>query len=237
MAVAPALPSADQARFRDVKIARLLQATGGDVDRVTAVGRYHSTWDRIDVLRVQCEGGPAEYADYPPVALPLRPPAPVPEPVAVTEFRPDPERAEPDPPGRAVTVSPRAAQVGELIAAGKSTQQIANALHITANTAATHVKRLMDATGLRKRRLIREALVAGEIRLVVTRQYQYTKKPGPKPSIAHGEARGYEAHRRLGVPFPEDDGGESCGCRQAHSRQVVDSQRRARERNRLDAAS
>lgn len=38
--------------------------------------------------------------------------------------------------------------------------------------------------------------------------------------IPHGEDRGYYAHRRLGVPFPEDEGGKDCGCRKAHNRAV-----------------
>lgn len=33
--------------------------------------------------------------------------------------------------------------------------------------------------------------------------------------IKHGEPGGYDAHRRRGVPFPEDTGGRACGCRRA----------------------
>ena len=43
-------------------------------------------------------------------------------------------------------------------------------------------------------------------------------------SIEHGKDRGYYAHRRLGVPFPEDEGGVKCGCRDAHTRAVKEWQ-------------
>jgi len=40
--------------------------------------------------------------------------------------------------------------------------------------------------------------------------------PVPEP-FPHGEDRGYYRHRAQGIPFPEDEGGEPCGCRKAHS--------------------
>lgn len=43
-------------------------------------------------------------------------------------------------------------------------------------------------------------------------------------TITHGEDRGYYAHRRLGVPFPEDSGGVPCGCREGHNRAVKEWQ-------------
>lgn len=39
-------------------------------------------------------------------------------------------------------------------------------------------------------------------------------------AVEHRTDRGYYAHRRLGVPFPEDTGADACGCRAAHSQAV-----------------
>lgn len=33
----------------------------------------------------------------------------------------------------------------------------------------------------------------------------------------HGTDSGFIRHHRKGIPFPEDDGGEPCGCREAHA--------------------
>ena len=35
--------------------------------------------------------------------------------------------------------------------------------------------------------------------------------------LEHGTDSGYHWHRRHDLPFPEDEGGEDCGCRTAHS--------------------
>lgn len=34
---------------------------------------------------------------------------------------------------------------------------------------------------------------------------------------AHGTDSGFLRHHRMGIPFPEDAGGEPCGCREAHA--------------------
>lgn len=39
----------------------------------------------------------------------------------------------------------------------------------------------------------------------------------PRSPMQHGTESGYYRHRRDGVPFPEDSGGEPCGCRAAHA--------------------
>ena len=44
--------------------------------------------------------------------------------------------------------------------------------------------------------------------------------------LPHGTENGYGWHRRKGIPFPEDEGGEPCGCRAAHSMYVRNQYRR-----------
>ena len=50
--------------------------------------------------------------------------------------------------------------------------------------------------------------------------------------IEHGTERGYIYHIRRGTPFPEDEGGEPCGCRAEHNRHHA-ARRRLRLRSRL----
>jgi hypothetical protein len=50
--------------------------------------------------------------------------------------------------------------------------------------------------------------------------------------IPHGEERGYIYHIRRGVPFPEDEGEEPCGCRKAHAHHHA-QRRRQRIRTRI----
>lgn len=47
-----------------------------------------------------------------------------------------------------------------------------------------------------------------------------TKKKGTRvrrTHLEHGTDSGYYWHRTRDIPFPEDEGGEPCGCRRAHT--------------------
>lgn len=47
-----------------------------------------------------------------------------------------------------------------------------------------------------------------------------------KQWIEHGTNAGYQWHVRRTLPFPEDEGGEECGCRDAHAAYVAAATRR-----------
>lgn len=48
--------------------------------------------------------------------------------------------------------------------------------------------------------------------------------------IRHGDESAYRRHVRRGIPFPEDEGGDPCGCRVAHSRYEAIRRQRADDR-------
>lgn len=52
--------------------------------------------------------------------------------------------------------------------------------------------------------------------------------------IEHGTEKGYIYHIRRGVPFPEDEGDDPCGCRKAHAAHHL-NRRRLRMKARVRA--
>jgi hypothetical protein len=61
-----------------------------------------------------------------------------------------------------------------------------------------------------------ETRVKGEIMAIELRLQRRGKGRTPRKELEHGTDSGYLWHLRKGVPFPEDTGGEVCGCREAH---------------------
>lgn len=58
--------------------------------------------------------------------------------------------------------------------------------------------------------------VEGEIMGVELQLARRGKGRTPRKELEHGTDSGYLWHLRKKVPFPEDTGGEVCGCREAH---------------------
>lgn len=58
--------------------------------------------------------------------------------------------------------------------------------------------------------------VHAEMRKINIRLARMPKGRTPRKEIEHATNSGYEWHRRHGIPYPEDEGKEPCGCREAH---------------------
>lgn len=85
--------------------------------------------------------------------------------------------------------------------------------------------RLAPALSLAERRRLSERLdqlrylreqVDAELRLIERRLNAKPKGRTPRKELEHGTDSGYLWHLRHKVEFPEDTGGEPCGCREAH---------------------
>lgn len=76
---------------------------------------------------------------------------------------------------------------------------------------------------LKELRYLRER-VDGELRMIEGRLNAKPKGRTPRKELEHATDSGYLWHLRHGIPFPEDAGGEPCGCREAH-RVYVNSRR------------
>jgi hypothetical protein len=61
-----------------------------------------------------------------------------------------------------------------------------------------------------------ETRVKGEIMAIELRLERRGRGRTPRKELEHGTDSGYLWHIRKGIPFPEDEGGEVCGCREAH---------------------
>jgi hypothetical protein len=61
-----------------------------------------------------------------------------------------------------------------------------------------------------------ETRVKGEIMAIELRLQRRGKGRTPRTELEHGTDSGYLWHLRKKVPFPEDEGGQVCGCREAH---------------------
>jgi hypothetical protein len=70
-------------------------------------------------------------------------------------------------------------------------------------------RRLMELRSLK-------AKVDMEIYTLELQLTRAAKGRTPRKELEHGTDSGYLWHLRKGVPFPEDHGGEECGCREAH---------------------
>ena len=69
--------------------------------------------------------------------------------------------------------------------------------------------------------------VDAELRWIERRLNEKPKGRTPRKELEHGTDSGYLWHLRHKIPFPEDAGGEACGCREAH-RLYVASRRPAK---------
>lgn len=58
--------------------------------------------------------------------------------------------------------------------------------------------------------------VHAEMRQIHLTLARMPKGRTPRKELEHATNSGYEWHRRHKLPFPEDEGGEPCGCREAH---------------------
>lgn len=58
-----------------------------------------------------------------------------------------------------------------------------------------------------------------------------------RQGIEHGTNAGYQWHLRRAIPFPEDEGLQHCGCREAHAAYVAIATRRRRANRRLVGAA
>lgn len=76
---------------------------------------------------------------------------------------------------------------------------------------------------LKDLRYLREQVDA-ELRMIERRLNTKPKGRTPRKELEHATDSGYLWHLRHKIPFPEDTGGEPCGCREAH-REYVASRR------------
>lgn len=74
-------------------------------------------------------------------------------------------------------------------------------------------KRLAELRILQRR-------VAAEV-LAVQLELDRRKRGLRRTELEHGTDSGYLWHHRHRIPFPEDRGGEACGCREAHALRVA----------------
>lgn len=58
--------------------------------------------------------------------------------------------------------------------------------------------------------------VHAEMRKINLALARMPKGRTPRKALEHATNSGYEWHRRHHIPFPEDEGGAACGCREAH---------------------
>lgn len=61
-----------------------------------------------------------------------------------------------------------------------------------------------------------ETRIQGEIMALELRLARKGRGRTPRKVLEHATDSGYLWHLRKDIPFPEDEGGESCGCREAH---------------------
>jgi hypothetical protein len=61
-----------------------------------------------------------------------------------------------------------------------------------------------------------ETRIQGEIMQLELQLARKGRGRTPRKEIEHATDSGYLWHLRKDIPFPEDTGGESCGCREAH---------------------
>lgn len=63
--------------------------------------------------------------------------------------------------------------------------------------------------------------VEAEMRRIQLRLARRPKGRTPRKELEHNTESGYGWHHRHKVPFPEDTGGEPCGCREAHRQYIA----------------